>query len=170
MIAPIALYGMFADAPLDDDLVSFRPAPALTVLSQRLDGSRPQVDVVANPRWSLRTGGPTGRRSTRPRPGSRTDRRSPAGGASTRAAARRSAGAPTGEVPPGCTKIEDAEKAGCCIVQNMVLAGAGFAAPERLRHLSRPSGGRSRAATPRRARPSSQSASIRPAPALATTG
>jgi len=229
VIAPISLYGMFGDAPIDDDLVSFRPAPALTVLSQRLDGSRPQVDVVANPRWSLRTGGPDGptfdaaatRRlgvwetrmegvllaergvsfvpaidalSSVPAeelrtlaPGDEEAVRELALPAASRAAIvddlQRGYGVLTpsrladGQEAAGwwrvdprsgetlgrgadgrgaagleyvttlelagsilaatfftvkgvheCTKIEDAEKAGCCIVQNMVLAGAGFAA------------------------------------------
>ncbi|MDZ7799476.1 MAG: hypothetical protein U5K81_01620 [Trueperaceae bacterium] len=56
VVAPLLMYGLFDEAPLDEDVVSYRPSPAVSVLSQRLDGTAPQVDVVANPRWSLRTG------------------------------------------------------------------------------------------------------------------
>ena len=55
-VAPLALFASFDDAPRAADVVSFRPAPALAVLSQRLDGTAAHVDVVANPRWSLEAG------------------------------------------------------------------------------------------------------------------
>ncbi|NBC95253.1 MAG: hypothetical protein GVY27_02735 [Deinococcus-Thermus bacterium] len=55
-VAPLALFASFDDAPRDAAVVSFRPAPALAVLSQRLDGTAAHVDVVANPRWSLEAG------------------------------------------------------------------------------------------------------------------
>ena len=50
-----------SSAPLPEDVRSFRPSPDMAILSQRMDGSLPQVDIVANPRRSLRVGpdGPT---------------------------------------------------------------------------------------------------------------
>lgn len=53
-LAPLALFAAFGDAPLDAELVSYRPAPAMVLLSQRVDGTGTQVDVVTNPRWTLR--------------------------------------------------------------------------------------------------------------------
>jgi hypothetical protein len=53
VIAPLSLLSVFADATGDPAAVSYRPAAGLVVLSQRLDATRPMVDVVANPRWSL---------------------------------------------------------------------------------------------------------------------
>ncbi len=55
-LAPLSLFAAFSDGVADDELVSYRPAPAMVVLSQRIDGTHSQVDVVANPRWSLRVG------------------------------------------------------------------------------------------------------------------
>lgn len=55
-VAPLTLYSVFAEPPLEPGVLSYRPAPGLVVFSQRIDGSDAQVDVVANPRWSLRTG------------------------------------------------------------------------------------------------------------------
>lgn len=54
-VAPLYLYSAFQDVQLGDDVISYRPAPGLVVMSQRLDGTGAQVDVIANPRWSLRT-------------------------------------------------------------------------------------------------------------------
>lgn len=53
-LAPLTLFASFADGVTDDELVSYRPAPAMVVMSQRIDGTHSQVDVVTNPRWSLR--------------------------------------------------------------------------------------------------------------------
>lgn len=55
-IAPLTLLQAFAEAPLGADLVSYRPAPGLLVLSQDLGGTSTAVDVIANPRWTLRPG------------------------------------------------------------------------------------------------------------------
>ncbi|MFA5594024.1 MAG: hypothetical protein WDA15_01940 [Trueperaceae bacterium] len=55
-LAPLTLFSAFGDAPADDELLSYRPAPAMVIMSQRIDGTHAQVDVVANPRWSLRVG------------------------------------------------------------------------------------------------------------------
>jgi hypothetical protein len=56
LLAGLTLFGAFDDAPTPGALASYRPAPALVVLSQRLDGREAAVDVVANPRWTLRAG------------------------------------------------------------------------------------------------------------------
>lgn len=59
-LGPLHLYQAFEALPQEPDIRSFRPAPGLVVMSQRLDGLA-QVDIVANPRLSLRVGpnGPT---------------------------------------------------------------------------------------------------------------
>lgn len=49
------LYALFDEVLAADDVATYRPAPALVVLRQGLDGSGPSVDVVANPRRSLRS-------------------------------------------------------------------------------------------------------------------
>lgn len=54
-IAPFYLFAGFQDAPIEEGVISYRPAPGMVVMSQRLDGTAAQVDVVTNPRWSLRT-------------------------------------------------------------------------------------------------------------------
>lgn len=48
------------DVPLDPDVVTYRPGPAVIVLSQAMDGSASLVDVVTNPRTSVtvRSDGP----------------------------------------------------------------------------------------------------------------
>jgi hypothetical protein len=48
------LFALFDDVSTEDDVSTYRPAPALVVLRQGLDGGGPAVDVVANPRRSLR--------------------------------------------------------------------------------------------------------------------
>lgn len=53
-VAPLNLFAAFSDARMPDDVVSYRPAPALLVLSQRFDRTSDQIDLVTNPRWSLR--------------------------------------------------------------------------------------------------------------------
>lgn len=53
-LAPLSLFAAFADGVTDEELLSYRPAPAMVLLSQRIDGTHAQVDVVANPRWTLR--------------------------------------------------------------------------------------------------------------------
>lgn len=55
-LAPLTLFAAFGDAPEGNDLISYRPAPAMVIMSQRIDGTHSQVDVVANPRWSLAVG------------------------------------------------------------------------------------------------------------------
>jgi hypothetical protein len=55
-LAPLTLLAAFAAPPVEDDVVTYRPAPGLVVLSAPADGSATMVDVVANPRWSLRGG------------------------------------------------------------------------------------------------------------------
>jgi len=55
-LAPLTLFAAFGDAPEGNDLISYRPAPAMVIMSQRIDGTHSQVDVVANPRWSLALG------------------------------------------------------------------------------------------------------------------
>ena len=59
-LGPLHLYQAFEALPHEPGVRSFRPAPGLVVMSQRLDGLA-QVDIVANPRLSLRVGpdGPT---------------------------------------------------------------------------------------------------------------
>lgn len=59
-LGPLNLYQLFDAAPVEPSVVSYRPAPGLVVFSQRADGSHAQVDIVANPRRSLRLtdGGP----------------------------------------------------------------------------------------------------------------
>lgn len=52
-IAPLSLLQTFSAAPLPEGIISYRPAPALAVISQPLGGPASLVDVVANPRWSL---------------------------------------------------------------------------------------------------------------------
>jgi len=56
LLAGLTLFGAFDDAPAAGALASYRPAPALVVLSQGLDGRDAAVDVVANPRWTLKAG------------------------------------------------------------------------------------------------------------------
>lgn len=53
-VGPLMLFSTFNAAPVDEGILSYRPAPALVVMSQRMDGAGSQVDVVTNPRWSLR--------------------------------------------------------------------------------------------------------------------
>lgn len=55
-LGPLTLFSAFNDAVTDSEVVSYRPAPAMVVMSQGLDGTGSAVDVVANPRWSLRVG------------------------------------------------------------------------------------------------------------------
>lgn len=50
---PLNLFSFFDSAPLPEDVVSYRPAPALMAVSQRIDGSRALIDIVANPRRSF---------------------------------------------------------------------------------------------------------------------
>lgn len=50
---PLNLFTLFDDPPLDEGVISYRPAPALLVMSQRLDRSHALVDIVANPRLSF---------------------------------------------------------------------------------------------------------------------
>lgn len=56
-IAPLYLFSAFQDAPVADDVITYRPAPGMALMSQRLDGTHAQVDLIANPRWSLRSAG-----------------------------------------------------------------------------------------------------------------
>lgn len=53
-VAPLTLFTAFDDAPLQEGVVSYRPAPAMVLMSQTMDGLSHNVDVVANPRWSVR--------------------------------------------------------------------------------------------------------------------
>lgn len=55
-LAPLTLFSAFGDAPVDSGVISYRPAPAMVIMSQRIDGTHSQVDVVTNPRWSLVVG------------------------------------------------------------------------------------------------------------------
>jgi hypothetical protein len=220
VLAPLQLLQLFDAAPTPAGRVGYRPAPGVVILSQRGDGSHAQVDIVANPRWTLALGedGPTIDRRTSLAAGvwetrvetvplaQRGTPRSPAfeaaasgslrllvdegdlsGVTGLDAAARAAVGddlargyrvllpddaslaeagwwridPATGEtlgrggdgrgqafveyltnfytslaITAGftvygvhsCTEMEDATEAGCCIVQNVVLAGAGVAA------------------------------------------
>lgn len=53
-IAGLGLAGLFDDIEFAGDVVSYRPAPALVVMTEDLAASHIMVDVVANPRWSVR--------------------------------------------------------------------------------------------------------------------
>jgi len=53
-MAPLLLLSAMADAPLSADVLSYRPAPGLIVLSAAPESGNETIDVVANPRWSLR--------------------------------------------------------------------------------------------------------------------
>lgn len=55
-MAGLMLAGLFDDIEFERDVVSYRPSPSLTVMTQNLAGSDILVDVVANPRWSVRVG------------------------------------------------------------------------------------------------------------------
>lgn len=55
-LAPLQLARELQRAPLGPDIVSFRPSPAVVVLSQRGGDRGAEIDIVANPRWSLAVG------------------------------------------------------------------------------------------------------------------
>jgi hypothetical protein len=53
-MAPLLLLSAMADLPVPGDIITYRPAPGLIVLSAGQEADSELVDVVANPRWSLR--------------------------------------------------------------------------------------------------------------------
>lgn len=55
-IGPLLLASALTSAPLGPDVLSYRPAPGLVVITAVPEADRSEVDVVANPRWSLRLG------------------------------------------------------------------------------------------------------------------
>ena len=57
-ITPLTLLQTFGAPPIAESIVSYRPAPALAILSQPLGGAPVLVDVVNNPRWSFQVGPP----------------------------------------------------------------------------------------------------------------
>jgi hypothetical protein len=53
-IPPLLMLSTFAAPPLATEVVSYRPAPGLVVMTEWGALQRAEVDVVANPRWSFR--------------------------------------------------------------------------------------------------------------------
>ena len=55
-IGPLLLVSAVTGVPLGADVLSYRPAPGLVVVTASPASDRAEVDVVANPRWSLSLG------------------------------------------------------------------------------------------------------------------
>jgi hypothetical protein len=53
-LSALLFLASFDAAPLETERISYRPAPAVVLVSQTLAGERSEVDVVANPRLSVR--------------------------------------------------------------------------------------------------------------------
>lgn len=60
-LAPLLLWDAMSDPDLPAEVRSFRPAPGVLMLSQRMDGAEQHVDVVANPRIVVDLSGETPR-------------------------------------------------------------------------------------------------------------
>ncbi len=55
-VGPLLLVSALTGAPLGADVLSYRPASGLVVITASPASDRSEVDVVANPRWSLSLG------------------------------------------------------------------------------------------------------------------